>query len=232
MTTPILSITEVANNQVNQYLTVNEAIRALESSANAFVTVDLSAGDATISNADPDYFFSRNVLFKSSGNSVARVLTIPAITRLFAVLNGGSATLTVKRGTSEYSVSAAHAILFYADGTTNGLIAIAGGVGGSAEIVSVSSSAGVLDLSSVEVDSVQVTLSENITSVVYPDGIADRRRDLIIRLVQDSTGGRTVDLSGISWDGDGSPPAIGGTPGDVTYITATNFNDGGWEGFK
>lgn len=129
MTTPILKITEAANGQVDQYLTYNEALRALESSTNNFYVVDMSTGDVTMTdaaNADPalNYIFSRNQVFRTSGNTVARVLTVPQSKRLFVVQNGGTFALTVKRGTSEISLAATLAAIFYCDGTANGLVAI------------------------------------------------------------------------------------------------------------
>ncbi|HSX49947.1 MAG TPA: hypothetical protein VLF09_03255 [Cellvibrio sp.] len=128
MTTPLLDITEVANNQVNQYLTVNEAIRALESAGNDGFEIDLSSGDATILADD----LLRAFMFVSSGNAVARVITVPAKRRAFAVQNAGTATLKVKRGSAEIDVRAGTASFFYMDGTANGLIVIAGdsGAGG------------------------------------------------------------------------------------------------------
>jgi hypothetical protein len=127
LTTPILNITEVANNQVDQYATVNEALRALESAGNNFFELDLSSSDLTIPNASPDFIFSRNVVFKTTGNAVSRVLTVPVGKRLFIVQNGGSSSLTVKRGTAEFALAAGNAAVFYADGTTNGLINIVAG---------------------------------------------------------------------------------------------------------
>lgn len=135
MTTPILKLPEAANGQIDQYLTYNEALRALEASANNFYSVDMSTGDVTLtdtSSATPslNYIFSRNILFRAFGNSVARVLTIPAVKRLFVVSNAGTSALTVKRGSAEVSIPASQSRLFYSDGTTNGLAAISGGGSG------------------------------------------------------------------------------------------------------
>lgn len=129
MTTPILKITEAANGQVDQYLTYNEALRALESSTNNFYVVDMSSSDVTLTdaaNVNPalNYIFSRNQVFRTSGNTVARVLTVPQSKRLFMVQNSGTFALTVKRGTAEITVAAAVSAIFYCDGTANGLIAI------------------------------------------------------------------------------------------------------------
>lgn len=131
MTTPILKITEAANGQVDQYLTYNEALRAMESSTNNFYVVDMSSGDVTLTdaaNVDPalNYIFSRNQVFRTSGNTVARVLTVPQSKRLFVVQNGGSVAVTVKRGTTEFSVASGRASTFYCDATANGLVLVSG----------------------------------------------------------------------------------------------------------
>jgi hypothetical protein len=107
-----------------------------------------------------------------------------------------------------------------------------GGGGSSAVVDSVSSASGVLTLSGISGETVRVLLNENITSIVYPAGAAGLRKDLLIRFEQDGSGGRTVDLTGVDWDGDGSPPSIASGIGDITYITATNVDNQGWEGFK
>lgn len=105
-----------------------------------------------------------------------------------------------------------------------------GGDGGSVE--QINSSSGILDLSAAEASTIMVTLFEDITSITYPSGVSDVRKDLIIRFRQDSTAGWTVDLSGISWDGDGIEPSIGLGVAEVTYVTAVNVSNSGWEGFK
>lgn len=128
MTTPIKLIAEVANNQVNQYITVNEAIRNLEAASFDISTVNLSGGNVSLSPA----VFNRAVFFRSSGNAVARDLTVPQSKSLFIVHNGGSAVLTVKRGSTSVLVAVGSAALLYSDGGADGLVAIAaGGSGGS-----------------------------------------------------------------------------------------------------
>jgi len=234
LTSPILSIKEASDGQTNQFATLNEAIRALEAAGNDFYSVSLASGDFAITNATPDFIFSRYFLFKTTGNTVARVLTVPQAKRFFGVYNGGTFSLKVKRGTAEISVPAGSAYLFYGDATTNGLFSIGGtGSGGSSNTVATASSvAGVLDLSAVTAETIKVTLTQNITSITYPSGTAGVRRDLMIRFVQDSTGGWTVDLTGINWDAGGTPPTIDPAIASITYITASNVDNSGWEGFQ
>ena len=121
MTTPILKITEVANNQVDQYLTVNEAMRIMEAASDGFLAVDLSSADATITNAAPDFEMLRYKTFAAEGNTVARSITFSANQRSFNVDNRGSAAVDVIIGATTVSVPAGDMFAFYADGTTDGL---------------------------------------------------------------------------------------------------------------
>lgn len=120
MTTPILQIPEVANNQVDQYLTVNDALRFLESAANDFLSVNLSSGNITLTSAQ----FTRSFVFVATGNTVSRNLTVPANKRFFAVVNSGSFPLNVVRGSSSVVVLDGEALILFSDGTTNGLVGI------------------------------------------------------------------------------------------------------------
>lgn len=112
----------------------------------------------------------------------------------------------------------------------------AAGSGGSSggSVVTLSSASGVLDLSGQadDVDTYHVTLTEDVTSITMPDDIADKRVDVLIRFAQDGTGGWAVDLSGITWDGGGSPPTVSAAANAVTWITAVNSDQNGWEGFQ
>ncbi len=121
MATPILKITEVANGQVNQYLTINEAVRSLEAAANDFLEVDLSADDAAITNIAPDYEMLRYQVFRATGNAVARAITFSANKRAFKVDNAGTFALGVTIGATTLSIPIGELHSFYADGTTDGL---------------------------------------------------------------------------------------------------------------
>ena len=121
MTTPILNITEVANGQVDQYLTINEAVRNLEAAANASLTVDVSVSNAAVTNLVPDFDMLRYGVFRSSGNAVARSITFSANLRSFKVHNSGTFALDVIIGATTVSVPVGDLYSFYADGTTDGL---------------------------------------------------------------------------------------------------------------
>lgn len=117
MATPILDITELANGQVDQYLTGNAAFRALEAAANAVAAVDMEADDATLTLAQ----LRAAGLFVCSGHTVARVLTVPPLERFFCVVNSGTGTVSVDVGTTSIDVTAGQMRAFFADGTADGL---------------------------------------------------------------------------------------------------------------
>lgn len=173
MTTPILGIPEITSAQVNQYAVVNEAIRSLEAAGNDFATVDLTSGNVTLTAAQ----LAADLLFRTSGNAVARDLTVPAAKRLFVVHNNGAATLSVKCGSTTVSVASTIVALLYADGTTNGLILVSSTASSSsftggtltsalneAPIVTLASAA-TADLGAQSANTISVTGTTTITAL-------------------------------------------------------------------
>lgn len=127
-----LSLPQVAAGQTQKEVTINEATAQLAGALSDFQSVDLSAGNVTISSGD----FTSYAGFATTGNSVSRDLTVPAIKRArFDVTNGGSATLNVKRGSTTLTVAAGDTVSLRTDGTTNSLASMAPAApGGTAEI--------------------------------------------------------------------------------------------------
>lgn len=120
MATPILNIVELANGQVDQYLTGNTAFRALEAAGNAVASVVLAEGNATLTLAD----LREAGLFLCTGHTVARVLTVPPLQRFFCVANSGTGTISVAVGTTLIDVTAGQMRGFAADGTADGLFVL------------------------------------------------------------------------------------------------------------
>lgn len=118
MATPILDITEVADGQIDQFAIYNEALRDLEASENAAVSLDLSASDLTVTAEQ----MTRNKVFVTTGNAVSRTLSFPARIRNFLVRNTGSATLIVSIGSTTINVATLKTRMFQSDGATNGLV--------------------------------------------------------------------------------------------------------------
>jgi hypothetical protein len=126
MTTPILGIAEIAGSQSNQYATANEMVRALESAGNELLAVSLASSDVTLTASQ----FNGAYIFNCTGNAVPRNMTVPMQKRAFVVKNGGSAILTIVRGSSTVAVDIGVSIGFFTDGTTNGLSTVGSAGGG------------------------------------------------------------------------------------------------------
>jgi hypothetical protein len=120
MTTPILGLTELASGQVDQFVTANEMVRGLESATQDFLPVDLTAANATVSAED----FKKYFMLFCSGHTVARDLTLPASKRFFCVHNLGTATLSIKLGSTTLTLATTLSGFYYTDGTANGLMKI------------------------------------------------------------------------------------------------------------
>jgi hypothetical protein len=129
MTSPNLAITHVAAAQNQKEVTVNDAINALDRALTEALAVDFTAGNVTLTDAQ-----FRSAIAFVAHLSAPRDLTVPQIRRLFAVSNAaGAETLSVKRGTTTIAVAAGAAILLYADGSANGLVALSAPAAGIPE---------------------------------------------------------------------------------------------------
>jgi len=116
--TPILDIVEVAENQTDRYLTINAALNALEGASHAIET-DTSTGTTTIDYTNATgtpATYLENFLFDLTGTKTGAFdMTVPsvtptgavAITRLFAVRNDTSQTVTIETETAGTSVTLA-----------------------------------------------------------------------------------------------------------------------------
>jgi hypothetical protein len=131
MATPNLNITHIVTAQAQKEVTANEAFDALDGALCGQLSVDFTAGNVTLSDAQ----FRGAIAFRAANLSVARDLTVPAIKRLFVANNkDGTNTLTAKRGATSVVVAAGKAALLYTDGTTDGLFAAAADTGTSSGV--------------------------------------------------------------------------------------------------
>jgi hypothetical protein len=113
--TPILGIQQVAANQDQKELTINDGFLALENAGNASLAVSLATlNAATLSVAQ----LQSAINFSVSGQVAAGVLTIPLQPRLFLVSNSGSYAVQVKGATgAAVTVNAGTVGLVLCDGT-------------------------------------------------------------------------------------------------------------------
>lgn len=124
-----LGRTEVGASQNQKEVTINNADGRLDAAFTEFSTVDLSAGNATISNA----VYQQNFLLRLDGATVAgRTVTLPTIKRLIIIESLASSTESVDIvvGTTTIAVPSEESRLIYTDGTANGAVAVGGGTGG------------------------------------------------------------------------------------------------------
>lgn len=168
MTSPILRIPEAADGEINQYLRLNEAIRLLESAGNDFAVIDLSSGNATLTESQS----VRNFAIFVVGNSVPRVLTVRQAKRFFLVRNSGSSNLMVKLGSTELGLAANSASIFFSDGNANGLFLVGGGGG-----------AGLINFS----DNINFSIPNAVVKVAYFSAI-DAGADLDVALIPKGAG--------------------------------------------
>lgn len=116
-----LNIPQVASNQNQKEVTINDATAKLSGAVTDSVSLDLSGGNVAVSNLQ----FQSNLKFETTGNTGSQSLTFPAIQReLFIVKNSGSSTLPVKCGSTTLSLGAGSTAIYATDGTTNGITKI------------------------------------------------------------------------------------------------------------
>lgn len=135
--TPILQNDLMAEGDNQKYLLFNDALLALEDSANRSLVVDMSVDNVALSQTQ----VTRHMLFKCEDHTVARILTIPisvgsppiSINRVLAVRNSGTAALTVTHNNAgnDIVIPAESTGLLYANGTD---IISLGGVSNAATI--------------------------------------------------------------------------------------------------
>jgi hypothetical protein len=121
-TTPILGITEVAQNQNNRYITINNAIAALEQAGNSKLDITISGTTAAVLTADQCRRYAYYEIDGATGNFDVTFMgqpdTVNDANRLFVVKNTTAYTATIESdaaGTT-VAVAAGYAALIHQSG--------------------------------------------------------------------------------------------------------------------
>ncbi|TSD86028.1 hypothetical protein FFK22_024735 [Mycobacterium sp. KBS0706] len=117
-----LAFDQVAAAQDQKEVTINDAFGQVDAALTEFLPLNLSAGNVTVTATQA----RRATLLRVTGNAVARDLTLPQMKREIAIQNQGTATLSIKRGTTTISLEAGAVAKVYLDGTANGLMTSSG----------------------------------------------------------------------------------------------------------
>lgn len=126
MPTPNLNIAEVAQNQNQKEVTINEALASLDEATQGLLALSINE-DTTLTAAQ----FRSRFAFQIGGTVTEGIaLTIPGnINRLFSVINTLAFPVTVTLGASTSIVAAGTYQLLYTDGTN--LYSVSGGSSGT-----------------------------------------------------------------------------------------------------
>lgn len=114
-----LNLSQMAENQASPELTHNAALAEIDASITESLTVDISAGNATVSSAN----YRSAVRMYVTGGTAARDVTLPAVKRLVMVHIDSSNThpVTLIVGTTEIELQPGSKGMAYTDGSANGL---------------------------------------------------------------------------------------------------------------
>lgn len=104
-----LNLPQVASNQNQKEVTINDQAFALDAAITEAFTVDLSSGGVTLTAAQ----FTRNVLFILEGAAQPETVTLPEIKRLFAVANASSEDVDLEVDAVSVTVPAGSSGFYY-----------------------------------------------------------------------------------------------------------------------
>lgn len=107
-----LSLPQVAPNQNQKEVTINDQAFALDAAMTEVLQVDLSSGSKILTNAE----FTRHFLFVGSDQAAAATLIVPTIKRFFAVQNTGEFDLSVSVESSSFTVVPGACSMLYSTG--------------------------------------------------------------------------------------------------------------------
>jgi hypothetical protein len=124
-----LSLSTMLENQSGKEVTFNTAVGDLDAALTEQLSVSVSTGNVTLTDTQ----FRRNAAFLiTNATTSGRTVTVPAIKRIFVVKSdsGNTQTVSIIRGTTTYTLGAGKNATFQTDGTTNGLVMLAGDASG------------------------------------------------------------------------------------------------------
>lgn len=126
--TPNLAVTQVATNQANKEITINDGLTNLDKALTEVTVVDIAEADYTM----PLLTVQRNIVVGvTNTGATKRNVTLPQTKRLYVFRNADATdVVAIVRGTTSIDVAADTWTLIYTDGTANGLYAVASGSGG------------------------------------------------------------------------------------------------------
>lgn len=120
---PQLQIPLMAENDTLKYLINNDGFNAVDDGFNRILNVNMSAGDATLTQTQ----FTRNVTFRCQGHAVGRTLNLPStvgsaptvtVNRFCIVINDGTGDVTVSGGAGVNQIVGAGSVaMVITDGT-------------------------------------------------------------------------------------------------------------------
>lgn len=204
------------------------------------VSIDLSAGDVTVPNADGVADSGKNTIFITTGVLAANTnLILPTKERFFIITNNctGAFTVTVKptAGTGVI-VTQGQSTLVYCDGTN--IISVAGGTGGGGSgaagvypnnTVASSGTSQALDYVTYSSYFITLTASCTLTFAASPTSGSNLDECLLI-LLQDTTGGWSFSFpASVVWAGTSSPttpPTFGVAANTYTSIRLKTKDSG------
>lgn len=108
-----LNFDQVAANQNQKEVTINDAFDQVDDALTEHLAVDLSAADVSLTTDQ----WTRNWFFEMSGHTVARTVTLPPTKRPAVVKNAGTGAVTLQvLGGGSAVVQPAQTVMIYNDG--------------------------------------------------------------------------------------------------------------------
>jgi len=114
-----LDLEQMTEGQASKEVTVNNKGAEIDAALTEQISLDLSSGNVTVSNAN----YRRAIQLLWSGVATSgRTVTLPAIKRLISIRNPltSSDSVEIIKGTSSYDLEPGETVMVYTDGTANG----------------------------------------------------------------------------------------------------------------